>query len=137
MRSLTVSVILITAFFCSCKKDDTTKQIMGNWVWTIQYAGNPTYNTTPFNTGISEILSFNSDGSFKLTQNGLMVNSGKYRTGTARSSNGNTVSAVLYTDPTTIDSVAYFFLANNNDSLIFSYDLIGSVGSGARDYGRQ
>jgi hypothetical protein len=44
---------------------------------------------------------------------------------------------VLYTNKRIADSVSYFVLMNNNDSLFFEYDLIGTQGSGSRHYGRK
>jgi len=121
----------------SCGKESTPPALVGNWKWTIQYAGNPSYNTTPQNTGIQEILSFRDDGSYSLSQNDTVVNFGKYKLSTVKSSGGQNVSRVQYTNTRVTDSTAYYLLANNNDSLFFSNDLIGTVGSGSRHYGRQ
>jgi hypothetical protein len=134
--------LLLPAFFLilfvSCKKDEAPQQtLVGQWIWTIQYANNPAYNSTPQSTGINEKITFNIDGTFSLAQNNIVVNSGTYKTSTASSTHGEVIPSVLYTNSKVTDSVAYYKLANNSDSLIFSHDFIGTFGSGARYYGRQ
>jgi hypothetical protein len=118
-------------------KSSGQQNITGEWVWTIQYADNPAYSSTPQSTGIHETLSFASNSNYSLIQNGLVVNSGTYKTSTAKNNQGKTISSVLYTNTRIKDSVAYYQLTHNNDSLIFSHDLIGTLGSGSRHYGRK
>ena len=129
--ALLVCGILIST---SCKKDTVQKTIVGQWTWTIQYANNPANNSTPQSSGNNEIFLFNANGSYSLTQNNIAVNTGTYKISSATSTNGLKVSSALFTNQRVTDSVAYYSL--NNDSLFFSYDLIGTVGSGSRHYGR-
>ena len=123
-------------FLLSCHKDHPQPAITGQWIWTVQYYDYPVFET-PQNTGIQEKLSFNNDGTYSVTQNSSVVNSGTYTTGTATNSNGASVLSISYSNSRVIDSTTYLELQNNNDSLFFSYDLIGTVGSGSRHYGRE
>jgi hypothetical protein len=136
MRRFAMAAMCTTLIFSSCKKETNTT-IVGNWVWIIQYADNPAYNSTPQSTGIQEIISFGTDGTYSLTQNNIVMNSGTYKTSSATSIRGDKISSALYSNNRVTDSVAYYVIQNNNDSLIFSYDLIGTVGSGSRHYGKQ
>ncbi len=98
---------------------------------------NPYYSSTPQSTGINEILTFTSTGTYKIAQNGTVVNNGTYKTITAKSAAGQTVMGISYTNSRVSDSTEYYYLANSNDSLFFAHDLIGTVGSGSRHYGRK
>jgi hypothetical protein len=136
LRMCVISALLLL-LDSSCTKSAGQQNVKGEWVWTIQYADNPAYNSSPQSTGIQETLSFSNNGTYSLTQNGVIVNSGTYKTSTAKNTRGETVSSVLYTNTRVEDSVAYYQLTNNNDSLIFSHDLIGTYGSGSRHYRRK
>ncbi len=137
MRQLLLLTFLTMLYF-SCKKESTPKNnVTGQWIWTINYAGNPAYNSTPQSTGVNEILTFNSNGNYAITQNGITANAGTYHLSNAKSLSGQNVPGIYYTNSRVTDSVAYYTLQYNNDSLFFTYDLIGTVGSGARHYGRQ
>ncbi len=137
MRQLKSFMTFLLLMCFSCKKDSTQNNLTGQWVWTIQYADNPAYNTTPQSTGIQEILSFNENGNYSLAQNGTIINVGTYKLSTVKNNAGQNVSGIQYTNARVTDSVAYYMLANNNDSLFFTYDLIGTAGSGSRHYGKQ
>lgn len=137
MRCLAIVTCLLSLFAGSCEKQIIKSNIVGTWEWTVQYAGNPAYNSSPQSTGIQETLFFDHNGRYSLSQNGNMIDSGSYRTNVSVNSSGEWISGVLYTNRRIADSVSYFALTNNNDSLFFEYDLIGTVGSGSRHYGRQ
>jgi hypothetical protein len=134
---LLLLLLIVTSLCFSCKKESTPAKLTGQWIWTIQYANNPAYNSTPQSTGIQEILSFSDNNDYALTQNGIVTNAGTYHLSAARSTSGQTVSSVYYTNARVTDSVAYYTLTNNNDSLFFTYDLIGTIGSGSRHYGKK
>jgi hypothetical protein len=136
MQRLLLLLFLCLSYF-SCKKDSSEANLSGEWIWTLQSAGNPAYNSTPQSTGINEILSFDNNGNYSVSQNGVITNSGTYKTSTAKNTSGETVLSIKYTNARVTDSVDYYMLTNTNDSLIFSYDLIGAVGSGSRHYGRK
>ena len=138
MKYLKNLILFSLLIFGSCKKDNTSTSgnIVGQWKWTIQYANNPTFNSTPQSTGIQETLSFTSSH-YTVTQNGAVTNAGTYRTSTATGTGGQSVLSILFTNQRITDSVTYYSFGNNSDSLFFSYDLIGTVGSGSRHYGRQ
>lgn len=137
MKKFVMAAICTILIFSSCKKEVNSTTIAGKWIWTIQYSDNPAYNSTPQSTGIQEIISFSTNGTYSLTQNSIVVNSGTYKTSSATSTGGDKVSSVLYSNNRVTDSVAYYVITNTNDSLIFSHDLIGTVGSGSRHYGKQ
>ena len=137
MRSILLFITFLSVICFCCKKDSSQNNLVGQWIWTIQYADNPAYNSTPQSTGIQEILIFNTDDSYSLAQNGVIVNTGTYKLSTAKNTSGQSVSSIKYTNLRVTDSVAYYRLANNNDSLFFTYDLIGTYGSGSRHYGRR
>lgn len=131
--------LFIVTLLISCKKESvtTSPSIDGQWEWTIQYADNPAFDSTPLSTGINETLSFSANGTYSLVQNGLLVNAGTYKTTTSISSRGESVPTVLYSNSRVRDSAAYFNLMNNGDSLVFSNDFIGTYGSGSRHYGKK
>jgi hypothetical protein len=135
MRQRLLLIIIVVSGFC-CKKDSLT-DLSGNWVWTIQHLNGPPFSYTSQSTGIQEVLIFNRDGSYALLQNGVAINTGTYHLSAAMSSRGDKVPGVYYTNTRVRDSVAYYTMTNNGDSLFFAYDLIGTVGSGSRHYGRQ
>ena len=137
MQRLLLFLFFFFILNASCNKDSSQPNLAGQWIWTIQYADNPAYDSTPQSTGIRETLSFTTDGNYSLTQNGVVTNSGTYKTSTAKNTSGQNIPDILYTNTRVTDSVAYYSLENKNDSLFFTHDLIGTVGSGSRHYGRQ
>ena len=128
---------LICLLFFSCKKNSTQNPLIGQWVWTLEMPDNPYYFTTPQSTGVNEILTFTSTGDYNIADNGTVVNFGTYKTITAKSTAGQNVLGITYTNSRVSDSTDYYYLANGNDSLFFVHDLIGTVGSGSRHYGRK
>lgn len=141
MQKLLLS-LLISLLFFSCKKSETSQAdpVTGQWKWIIQRENNPAYFSTPATTGIQESLEFNTNGTYAVTQNNIVVNSGTFKTTIATSNrDGSPVSGVLYSNGRVRDSVAYYVVRNSNDSLslMFCNDLIGTIGSSSRFYGRQ
>jgi hypothetical protein len=141
MQKLLLS-LLISLLFFSCKKAETTQadSITGQWQWVIQRENNPAYFSTPATTGIQETIEFNADGSYSVTQNNTVVNSGTYKTIVDKCTRDNSrVSGVLYSNSRVTDSVAYYEVRVGNDSLhlMFCHDLIGSYGASSRFYGKQ
>ncbi len=134
MRTVAFYFIAVILFI-SCKKNAADAGITGNWQWTIQYANNPAYNSTPQSTGIQETLSFSSNGKYSVTQNGMITQAGNYKTTVSNTVAGK-VSTVLYSNTRVRDSVAYYTFNNNGNNLVFSNDLSGTIGSGARYYNR-
>jgi len=137
MRYLAIVICLLSSFAGACGKQSIKSNIVGSWEWTAQYTDNPAYDSSPQSTGIQETLSFDHSGRYYRSQNGNVIDSGTYRTNVSVSTRGKWISGVLYTNNRITDSVSYFVLTNNNDSLFFEYDLIGTVGSGSRHYGRK
>lgn len=133
MKQVILLLICVLTIFSSCKKDELQIAIIGQWTWTLETRGNPIYNTTPQNTGINEVFTFNPNGVYNVSQNNVTVNEGTYKLTTATSTRGSQVSSVLFSNQRVKDSV-YYYLIINNDSLIFNYDFIGTVGSISRHY---
>ena len=100
---------------------------------------NPLYDSSAQNTGVQEILSFTSNGLYTDTKNGIAVNSGTYKNvvNTFTDGYGNKVSVIFYSNTHVQDSVAFYSLANNNDSLIISLDNTGFLASESKHYGRK
>jgi len=131
-----VQLLLFCAvFFCSsCSKSKIAADIAGECTWIIQYTNNPSYTSTPQSSGIAEIMWLNTNSTYSVKQNGNEVNTGTYKVTKKKSSYGGKVPGILFTNSRVTDSAAYFTL--DNDSLFFSNDLIGTIGSGSRHYGR-
>lgn len=134
MRTI-IFILAVTAVISSCKKSITNANLPGNWQWTIQYSNNPNFNSTPASTGIQEALKFTGNDNYTLTQNGIITQSGTYKTVVSNTPAGK-VSTLLYSNSRVSDSLAYFDINNNGNRLVFSNDLSGTVGSGSRHYDR-
>lgn len=139
MRRFKIPLFTLYVLLISCKKETVTtpSPIEGQWQWAIQYADNPAYNSTPQSTGINETISFLANGTYSVAQNNVAINSGTYKTSATMSSGGELIPTILYSNSRIIDSVAYYKIVSNSDSLIFCHDFIGTLGSGARYYGRR
>lgn len=137
MKTIFLFSVVFSLLLYPCKKTSTQQNILGTWVQAATYADNPAYNSTPLSTGINETLTLSNNGTYSISQNGTITNSGTYKLTTVKGSNGQNVSSVSYSNNRVTDSVNYYTLTNNNDSLIFSHNLIGTVGSGSKHYGRQ
>src|ERR1700712_5600476 len=88
MRLLSALFVFSLLLYCSCEKDSNQPSLTGQWLWTLQAADNPAYNSTPQSTGIEEMLIYNDNGNYSLTQNGIVINTGTYKTSTAKSISG-------------------------------------------------
>lgn len=139
MRRLKIPLFTLYILLISCQKETATtpSPVEGQWQWTIQYANNPAFNATPQSTGINETISFLPGGAYSLVQNNVVINSGTYKTSATLSTRGELVPTILYSNNRVTDSAEYYQIMNNSDSLVFCHDLIGTVGSGARHYGRK
>ncbi|HMU10098.1 MAG TPA: hypothetical protein PKC54_08840 [Ferruginibacter sp.] len=139
MRRLIIPLFTLYILLLSCKNEEiaTPSQIEGQWQWTIQYANNPAFNSTPQSTGINETISFLPGGAYSVVQNNVVINSGTYKTSVTISTRGELIPTILYSNNRVTDSVEYYNIVNNADSLVFCHDFIGTVGSGSRYYGRK
>jgi hypothetical protein len=139
MRQI-LPVLSLLLLCVSCEKENEAtaaiKQLQGNWVWTIQWSGS-FHTSTPQSTGIHEILSFNSNGSYSISKNGTVVNTGTYKTAAVTNENGDKVARIQYSNARVIDSTTYFIISHNNDSLAFGGGMMGIDGTGSKHYGRQ
>ena len=83
-------------------------------------------------------LFVNSNGTYDLAQDAISIQKEHITSVEAqRVQVDKRFRVIYYSNVRVTDSVAYYKLQHNNDSLFFSHDLIGTVGSGSRHYGRQ
>ena len=134
-KKLTILFLAITVFM-SCKKSNISPPLLvGNWNWISTYndgAPGPLNPLTPINSGIIQSLTF-TNTSWILKQNNIIVSSGTYTTSIAKNLSGENINRIGYyktNSPT--DSITYYSITR--DTLIFSYDFSGSVGSGVSAY---
>ena len=89
--SLIIALVILT--LASCKKSSTntvstkdTSGIVGNWKWIasdFDAAPSDSNPLTPKYAGYQKILSFNTDNSYILTKNNVIIDSGTYTHGHA------------------------------------------------------
>jgi hypothetical protein len=134
-KKLTILFLAITISI-SCKKSNISPPILvGNWNWISTFndgAPGPLNPSTPINSGMTQSLTF-TNNSWVLKINNLIVESGTYTTSIAKNLLGESINRIGYyktNSPT--DSITYYSITR--DTLIFSYDLSGTVGSGASAY---
>src|SRR5450432_249473 len=134
-KKLTILFLAITISI-SCKKSNISPPILvGNWNWISTFndgAPGPLNPLTPINSGITQSLTF-TNTSWVLKINNLIVETGTYTTSIAKNLLGESINRIGYyktNSPT--DSITYYSITR--DTLIFSYDLSGTVGSGASAY---
>jgi hypothetical protein len=109
----------------------------GNWVLAMRWYGGLPYFITAQSTGIHEVLSFNPNGSYSISKNGMVADIGTYKTATVTSPDGERVARIQYSNTRVTDSIDYFIITHNNDSLAFGSGMMGIDGSGSRVYVRQ
>jgi hypothetical protein len=139
MKIKSTIVFLVTTVLISCRKSNISPPILaGNWNWisTINDgAPGPLNPLTPVNSGETQFLTF-TNTSWVLKINNLIIDSGTYTTSIAKNLSGESINRIVYNNinsPT--DSITYYSITG--DSLVFSYDFSGSVGSGASTYIRK
>lgn len=137
MKQLLTMSLIAFIFFQSCKKDKiSSSNLTGSWTWTwtsTDAAPGPLNPLTPQNSGITQSLNFN-ENNWVLTKNNLVVSSGTFTTSTEKNiTTGQNISCIHYfkkNNPT--DSLKYYLVSK--DTLFFSNDLIGIIGSGSNLY---
>jgi len=146
LTSIMLVLLLVLLISNSCKKDpviEPTQDITGQWQWlSTWYLGpipfttsdtNPKTLQTPQNTGIQEIIEFNSNKTWLKIQNNIHVDSGTYSTGHGSYLAYNGAYKFVY------DSIVYFrngitekvyhdYYKIFNDTLQFSRGLAGISG---------
>ncbi len=120
----------------SCKKSNmSAPSVVGDWNWISTFndgAPGPLNPLTPINSGISQSLTFTNTG-WVLKINNMIVNSGVYTTSIAENLGGQSINRIGYFKANSAtDSITYYSITN--DTLTFSYDFSGSVGSGSSTY---
>lgn len=137
MNRLAAILLATLAILFSCKKsNNSAPALTGIWYWNATYndgAPGPKNPLTPVNSGIIQKLSF-TNKDWNLTQNGVIVSKGSYSTFAPGIFLGN-ITEIRYTLANNTDSITYYTISS--DSLIFSHDYSGTVGSGATFYTRQ
>ena len=83
-----LQILFLSLFFYSCEDKEPTSMhfdtIAGRWKWIKTYKVIPLSDTnpeTPANTGIEELLVFNTDFTWYKTQNNVLTDSGSYSLG--------------------------------------------------------
>ena len=141
MKKITsiLTFAMIATLIFSCKKETIAPpDITGNWIWLSTFTGgasSPENPLTPINAGYTQFLAF-SNNNWTLARNNLTVSNGTYSIAFAKSIDGRTINAIhFYRSNAPIGSVTYYSISN--DILTFSYDISGSLGSGATNYKRK
>ena len=131
-----LTIFLAVILIISCKKSNISPPVLvGNWNWISTFndgAPGPLNPLTPINSGMTQSLTFTNTG-WVLKINNLIVESGTYTTSIAKNLSGESINRIGYyktNSPT--DSITYYSITK--DTLIFSYDFSGTVGSGASTY---
>ena len=134
-KKLILLLLAITAIISCRKSNISPPSLAGNWNWISTYndgAPGPLNPLTPVNSGITRSLTF-TNNSWVLKINNLIVDTGTYNTSIDKNLSGESINRISYhktNGPT--DSITYYSITG--DTLVFSYDLSGSVGSGATAY---
>ena len=131
-----LTIFLAVILIISCKKSNISPPVLvGNWNWISTFndgAPGPLNPLTPINSGMTQSLIFTNTG-WVLKINNLIVESGTYTTSIAKNLSGESINRIGYyktNSPT--DSITYYSITK--DTLIFSYDFSGTVGSGVSAY---
>jgi hypothetical protein len=146
-RALSCSLILLLAFFigsAGCKKNNAgtesnttlnSTQLIGSWNWVMTYnngvssgnfAGNPFGDTsTPASTGVQQILTFTTNGTWNLTENKAPFEQGTFKIDTLFSPDGP-IAMLDLIQIGGADSMVNHAL--RNDTLILSNPHIVTVG---------
>jgi hypothetical protein len=155
MKTLTSTLlvlILVIFSLTSCKKDNVSKEVViaaqditGEWQWLSSWYLIPLSDSnpkTPENSGIQEVLKFNSDKTWLKIQNYLHVDSGTYSTGHGSYLPYIGARNFVY------DSIVYYrngisekgtqdYYKIFNDTLQFSSGFAGICGGGSKIYTKQ
>jgi len=144
-RALSCSLLLLVFFIGSagCKKSNAgtesnttnSTQLIGSWNWVMTYnngissgnfAGNPFGDTsTPASTGVQQLLTFTTYGSWNLTQNNAPFEQGTFKIDTLFSP-GGPIAMLDLIQIGGADSIVNHVL--RNDTLILSNPHIVTVG---------
>ncbi len=126
---------VITLF--ACKKSDSPaqgKSLVGTWIWFQTYCDCPGPPTTPDSVGYQDILTFNSDHTWKRVQKNIQIDSGTYQTGHGSFTNyspGGTTwtydSVSFYKNKINVGRDAYQI--SSGDTLVFGPYLAGGFSS--------
>jgi hypothetical protein len=136
MKKILLVLILVITFSPGCKKTNVLPQsILGGWSWVSTSndgAPGPLNPLTPLNSGFTQSISF-TDTNWFFGKNSVIISSGTYTTSIAKNTLGENINQIhFYHLNSQTDSITYYKISK--DSMIFSYDFSGTVGSGASVY---
>jgi hypothetical protein len=140
MKYLKLGFIICFLAFQNCQKNNVSNSadLTGTWNWIFTHtdgAPGPLNPLTPLNSGITQSLTF-ANGKWRLDQNNTEVSSGSFKISHAISRSGKNIQSIHYFHTANpADSLTYYEI--RHDTLVFSYDLSGSVGSIATFYSKQ
>jgi hypothetical protein len=132
MKTNSILILIITTtFLFSCEKEkvpESTKDISGQWRWIYSWIDSPLSDSnprTPQNTGIQEIMNYNTDHTWLKIQNSIHVDSGTFATGHGSWSPTKEVtyvydSIVYYKNGDQVKDMPNFYNIYGNDTLVFS-----------------
>ena len=135
MKYCLVSCFLLLLGFFACKKsDDATAaapSVEGRWAWAQSSndgAPGPLNPLTPLTAGYYRILTFKGSD-WTQSRNDTVTSQGTFTVAMVKNIYGKPVNQIHYYPSNAQDYITYYTVAN--DSLDFSYDLSGTVGSGS------
>jgi hypothetical protein len=136
MKLILIPLFCIILISASCKKTGLLPpDIRGGWAWVSTYndgAPGPLNPLTPANSGMIQSISFTSSNWY-FGKNSIEVSSGTYTTSLVVNDQGKTINRINFHHLNSLtDSITYYSISR--DTLTFSYDYSGSVGSGVTVY---
>ncbi len=139
MKQILIAFFVVVLFTQSCKKKDAEPDsLIGSWSWVATYIDAPlgTNNPqTPLNTDTTQKLYFNIKYWTFVKDSLNTVSGGNYNTGYVKNLDGRKINSIHYFNSINLtDSTAYYSI--NKDTLTFSNDFGGTVGSGYTIYTR-
>jgi len=134
VRYIVLSILIVLISLESCQKaSPSAPNISGNWNWFATYYDNILDSTnprTPQNSNTTELVSFNGNN-YTIKKGNQIVASGTYSTNVITNPFGELANCIHYKKGTS-DSITYYEISH--DTLCFSNDLGGSVGSSPKWY---
>ena len=139
MKRLLTTLLILFIALQSCKKNNQSPvKLVGTWTWVATYQDAPLSSTnplTPLNSGVKKYLYFTIKN-WSFNQDSVTVGGGNYGTSVVTNAMGQKVNAIhFYNANVGTDSTTYYSI--NKDTLTFSLDFNGTIGSGSTLYVRQ
>ncbi len=131
---LTLGCLWILGFFACKKSDDAAAvapSVEGRWAWAETRSDGtpgPLNPLTPLNAGYYRILTFKG-ADWTQSRNDTVTSQGSFTLAVVKNIYDKPVNQIHYYPSNAPDYITYYTISN--DSLGFSYDLSGTVGSGS------